>query len=268
MLLLVDLDGVVYRGRSAVPGVAALLAERASRGDAVIYCTNNSSRHRTEYLAQLRELGAPVRPEVIVTSARATALALAQDEPRTRVAMVLGGDGLARELRDVGIRTVAPTAHGVDASPDTLVVGIDRRFTYARLGFASQALRSGARFVVTNRDPVFPAADGLRPGTGSIVAAVEAAAGRTADLVVGKPEPRMFEVAARVAGLSLSEAVVIGDGIGTDIEAANRVGARSILMLTGVTTPDQLAAAPPGRRPTHVASDAQELRDVLERLST
>lgn len=266
MLLLVDLDGVVYRGRSAVPGVAAVLAERAARHDRIVYCTNNSSRHRTDYLQQLTDLGAPVEPDWIVTSARATAIALTDDEPRARCVMVLGGPGLVRELRDVGVRTVAPTAHGLASSPDTLVVGIDRRFSYARLGYAARAARAGARFVATNRDPVFPSADGFQPGAGSIVAAVEVAVGRAADLEVGKPEPRLFATAARLAGRQASEAVVVGDSLGTDIQAANRVGARSILMLTGVTTRAQLAAAPAERRPTYVAADAGELRAILATL--
>ena len=268
MLLLVDLDGVVYRGADPVPGVATVLGERVAAGDVVLYCTNNSSRHRSEYLAQLEALGAPVRPEWIFTSARATALLLREADPPVRLAMVIGGVGLVRELRDAAIRTVPPTPRGLAAGPDVVVAGIDRRLSYGRLAVASQAIREGARFIVTNRDPVFPVPEGLLPGAGSIVAALEVASRRGPDLVVGKPEPVLFEAAVRSVGARPADAVVVGDGALTDIPAAARLGARSVLMLTGVTSRAEAAALPPGHRPTLVAEDAAGLRRALDRLAT
>lgn len=266
MFLIVDLDGVVYRGTVPVAGIVELLRRRAALGDTIVYATNNSSRHRDEYVAVLESIGAPVDPDRIVTSARAAAVRLADDDPPVRVALVLGGPGLRRELREVGIRVVGPTALGLAAGPDAVVVGIDRRLSYARLADASEAIRRGARFVATNRDPVFPAPDGLLPGAGAIVAALEVASGRR-PLVIGKPEPGLFEVAAEVAGVPATAAVVIGDALGTDIAAARRIGARSILMLTGVTSPEAVAAAPPNERPTAVAADAPELAAVLDSLA-
>lgn len=270
MLLLVDLDGVVYRGRQPVPGVAGVLRRRAAAGDRIVYVTNNSRSHRDEYRALLVELDVPITgdgDECIVTAARATAVLLAEERPRPGVVMVLGGAGLARELRDVGLRVVAPTRRGLGAAPDVLVVGVDFRLSYARLSIAAEAVRRGARFVATNRDPIYPAAEGLAAGAGSMVAAVATAAGREPDLVVGKPEPRLFEAAVEIAGMTPAEAVVIGDGLLTDIRAAHAVGARSILMLTGVTTRDALERAPAAARPTAVAGDAAELEDALRDLA-
>jgi 4-nitrophenyl phosphatase len=266
MLLLVDLDGVVYRGHEPVPGVAAVLSERVTAGDTVLYCTNNSSRYRSDYVEQLASLGAPVQPDWVFTSARATALELGAADPAVRVAMILGGRGLVREICDAGIRTVSPTPRGLAADPDVVVVGIDRRLTYARLAAAAQAVREGSRFVATNRDPVFPAAEGLMPGAGSIVAALEVAARRPPDLVIGKPGPILFEAAARSVGCRPQDAIVIGDGALTDIAAACSAGARSVLMLTGVTSRSEAEALPTGRRPTLVAADAGELRTALRRL--
>jgi 4-nitrophenyl phosphatase len=235
VLLLVDLDGVVYRGRNPVPGVPAVLRERAKRGDRVIYVTNNSSRHRDEYRARLIELGVPLADESIVTAARATAVMLNERVPRPGIAMVLGGAGLARELRDERFRVVPPTDHGLAARPDTLVVGVDFRLSYRRLSIAADAARAGALFVATNRDPIYPAADDqLFAGAGSIVAAVSVASGRQPDVVVGKPEPGLFRAAAEVGGAHVEDAVVIGDNLFSDIAGARNVGARSILMLTGV----------------------------------
>jgi glycerol-1-phosphatase len=268
MLLLVDLDGVVYLGSRPVPGITAVLADRVAAGDSVAYCTNNSSRHRDEYLDRLVELGAPVSLETVFTSARATALTLAGESPRVRLAMVLGERGIARELRDVGIASVPPTARGVAAGPDAVVVGIDRRLTYARLAAAADVVRSGARFVATNRDPVIPTASGFEPGAGSIIAALETAGRRAPDLEIGKPRPTLFEQAARACGCTAEDSIVIGDGLWTDIAAARAFGARSILMLTGITRREDVDAVVPEARPTAVAANAGELRAAIERLAT
>lgn len=268
MLLLVDLDGVVYRGQDPVPGVAAVLRERAAAGDRIVYVTNNSSRHRDEYRAQLAELDLPMEGESIVTAARATAVLLAGRKPPPRLAMVLGGPGLERELRDEGLRVVSPTDRGLAAGPDTLVVGVDFRLTYRRLSIAADVVRNGALFVATNRDPVYPAAGGqLFAGAGAMVAAVAVASGRQPDFTVGKPEPRLFEAAAELAGGHARDAVVIGDNLFSDIAAARAVGARSILILTGVTTPEMAAALPDGERPTAIAADADELRTRLREMA-
>ncbi|MEP7379616.1 MAG: HAD-IIA family hydrolase [Chloroflexota bacterium] len=269
MLLLVDLDGVVYRGAQAVPGVAGVLTRRAAAGDRVIYVTNNSRWHRSDYRARLEGHGVPLGNgwDSIVTAARAAAVLLAERDPKPRVAMVFGGPGLGRELRDVGIRTVRPTPLGLAAAPDVLAVGVDFSLSYARLTTAVEAVRRGALFVATNRDPIYPGPDGrLMAGAGAMVAAVAAAAMKEPDLVVGKPETRLFEAAADAAGMPLKDAIVIGDGLTTDIRAANRVGARSILMLTGVTTKADLARFP-DIKPTRIAANAKELEKALTELS-
>jgi HAD superfamily hydrolase (TIGR01450 family) len=251
-----------------VPGVAAVLRRRAAAGDQIVYVTNNSSRHRNEYHVQLSELGLPLGENSIVTAARATALMLAERRPKPRVTMVLGGPGLARELRDEGLRVVAPTVAGLHAGPDAVVVGVDFRLTYRRLSLTADAVRAGALFVATNRDPIYPAADGeLFAGAGSIVAAIEVAAGRGPDVVVGKPEPRLFETAAEAVGGTAADAIVIGDNLFSDIAAARAVGARSILMLTGVTTPEMAARLADHERPTAIAANATELERQLEEMA-
>jgi HAD superfamily hydrolase (TIGR01450 family) len=278
MLLLVDLDGVVYRGADPVPGIAAVLAARASAGDDVVYVTNNSMHYRADYLTRLSDLGAPVSADRVVSSARATALYLVEREPSIRRVLALGASGLERELRDVGLDVVT-AAHvatrvsqeGIDAfdaagRPDAVVVGLDPALTYLRLSVAADAIRAGARFIATNRDPVYPTERGLRPGAGSLVAAVETTTGVT-PTVIGKPGALLLEEAAHAVGAHARDAVMIGDGLVTDIAAAYAVGARSVLMLTGVTTRAQVEALPPEQRPTAVAADAAELAAVLDRLA-
>ena len=279
MLLLVDLDGVVYRGAEPVPGVAAVLAARAAAGDEVVYVTNNSLYYRAEYVERLAAMGAPVAADRVVSSPRATALWLTELERPPHRILALGGDGLRRELEDCGFEVVMAgdaaarvAADGLDGfeaagRPDAVVIGLDPDVTYGRLAVAADAVRAGARFVATNRDPVFPAERRLMPGSGAIVAAVEVAAG-VVPVSIGKPEPLLLREAARVVGAEARDAVMIGDGIGTDLAAARAVGARCVLVLTGVTTEAHLEALPPAERPTAVAHDAAELAAILERLAS
>ena len=277
LLLLVDLDGVVYRGTEPVPGVAAVLADRAARGDDVVYVTNNSMHYRTEYQVRLAAMGAPVSPETVVSSARATAIYLREHDPGIRRVLVLGGGGLERELRDEGYDVVGAghaatrvNQEGVDGysaagRPDAVVVGLDPNLTYVRLAVAADCVRAGAHFIATNRDPVYPTERGLRPGAGSLVAAVEAATG-VVPVSIGKPAPYLLEAAAHAVGREPSEAIMIGDGIGTDLAAARAVGVRCVLMLTGVSTRSHVDALPADQLPTAVAADAAELAEALERL--
>lgn len=278
MLLLVDLDGVVYRGAEPVPGVAAVLADRAARGDDVVYVTNNSMHYRADYVTRLTAMGAPVDPDRIVSSARATARYLVERHPEVRRVLALGAGGLERELRDVGLDVVT-AAHaatrvaqeGLDGAvaaghPEAVVVGLDPQLTYLRLAVAADAVRAGARFIATNRDPIYPTERGVRPGAGSIVAAVEATTGVT-PVSIGKPEPWLLELAAHAVGAEARDAIMVGDGIRTDLGAARAVGARCVFMLTGVTSRDEVEALPPDARPDAIAADAAELADALERLA-
>lgn len=279
LLLLVDLDGVVYRGADPVPGVAAVLAERAAAGDDVVYVTNNSMHYRADYVRRLADLGAPVAEDRIVSAPRATALWLREHHPEVRRVLAVGAGGLDRELRDVGLEVVNAgfaaermSKEGIDGAAaaggvGAVVAGVDPQMTYLRVAAAADCVRAGALFIATNRDPVYPIESGLRPGAGSIVAAIEVACS-IAPTTIGKPEPLLMEEAARAAGRDPREAIVIGDGLLTDIAAARAVGARSVLMLTGVTTGAALEALPSSDRPTKVAGDAAELARVLEDLAS
>ena len=150
-------------------------------------------------------------------------------------------------------------------APDAVVVGLDPQLTYLRIAVAADCIRAGARFIATNRDPVYPTERGLRPGAGSVVAAIEATTG-VVPVSIGKPAPFLLEEAARAVGREAGEAVMIGDGIATDLAAAHAVGARSVLMLTGITTRADVDALPESERPTAVAADATELAAALDQL--
>ncbi len=278
LLLLVDLDGVVYRGLDPVPGVAAVLADRAAQGDDVVYVTNNSMHYRADYQTRLAAMGAPVSSDTVVSSARATAVYLQEHDPEIRRVLVLGAGGLERELRDLDYDVVSAghaatrvSQEGIEGyeaagHPDAVVVGLDPNLTYVRLAVASDCIRAGAHFIATNRDPIYPTERGLRPGAGSIVAAVEAASG-VVPISIGKPAPYLLEAAAHAVGRQPGEAIMIGDGLGTDLAAARAVGARCVLMLTGVTSRAQVDAVPTAEQPTAIAADASELAAVLARIA-
>jgi HAD superfamily hydrolase (TIGR01450 family) len=274
LLLLVDLDGVVYRGSEPVPGVAAVLADRAARGDDVVYVTNNSMHYRADYVTRLAGMGAPITPDTVVSSARATALYVAELDPPVRRVLVVGAGGLEREARDVGLDVVTAahaatrmTQERIDGfaaagSPDAVLVGLDPALTYARLAAAADCIRAGARFVATNRDPVYPTERGLQPGAGAIVAALEAASGVVPESI-GKPGPRLLEIAAHAVGRDPGEAIMVGDGVGTDLAAANVLGIPCVFMLTGVSTRDHLDALPLEDQPMRVVEDADGLAAAL-----
>ena len=287
MLLFVDLDGVVYRGRDPVPGVAAVLAARVAMGDQVVYVTNLATSHRSDYLAKLEGMGAPVSLERIMSSARATALYLAHADPPVNRVLVVGAPGLRRELEEVGLEVLAAGDRAavlaerqaeaasagtrvdedeVTGRPDAVVVGLDPEFTYGRMAVASMAIRNGSRFVATNRDPALPTEGSFRPGAGACVAAIETASGVT-PVSLGKPAPEVLEVAAQSVGKHATDGIMIGDGLNTDIAAAKAAGARNILMLTGITTRAQYDALAVDQRPDEVAEDAAALAVVLDRLA-
>ena len=236
MLLLVDLDGVVYRGSEPIPGIAELLSRRAAAGDDVVYVTNNSMWYRADYVERLASMGAPVSADRVVSSPRATALYLREVEPGLERVLALGAAGLGRELADVGFTVVMAGAaadrvarEGIDrfeasGRPGAVVVGLDPDLSWERLAVASASIRAGARFVATNRDPIYPTERGLMPGSGAVVAAVETASG-VRPVSIGKPAPLLLEEAARAVGARPADAVMIGDGILTDLPAARAVGA-------------------------------------------
>ncbi len=279
MLLLVDLDGVVYRASESVPGVGPALAARVELGDDVVYVTNNSMYYHADYLPRLAHHGAPAVPDRVVTSARASAFYVRDHMPQVRRALAVGGNGLERELREAGLDVVMAayaatrmSQEGIDgwaaaAHPDAVIVGLDPQVTYMRIAAAADCVRSGAALIATNRDPIYPTERGFRPGAGSVVAAVEVASRTMSQVSIGKPEPYLLEAAARLVGADVTRAVMIGDAL-TDIAAGRAVGARTILMLTGVTSREEADALSVDERPTRVAADAAELSRVLTELAS
>lgn len=251
--LLVDLDGVIYTGDTPIAGAARFLEYLHDTGRVFRCITNNSTLGASQVVAKLRAMGMPVGPDDVLTSSQATALYLRERYgPGTRV-MAIGEDGLVRALLDVGFRLV-------DRSPDVVVCGLDRRLSYDRLTRACLAIRAGAPLIATNPDIALPTEDGFLPGNGAVLAYLQTATGAT-PLVIGKPEATMLLQAMELAGTTPAETAIVGDGLKTDILAGARAGISTILVLTGLSTRDDLATAP--IQPDYVFDDLDRLCEAL-----
>jgi HAD superfamily hydrolase (TIGR01450 family) len=244
---LLDLDGVVYRGEEAIPDAAAALAKSTAAGLRRAFVTNNASRSPEKVAEHLRLLGIPAAPEEIVTSAQAAAHLLADRLPTGACVLVVGTDSLAREVTGRGL-TLASTAQ---EAPAAVVQGYSPDTGWRILAEAVVAVRQGALWVATNTDLTLPSPRGPLPGNGAFVAVVQAAT-QAAPVVAGKPELAMHrEMMERTGAV---HPLIVGDRLDTDIEGATRAGIDSLLVLTGVTTPAELLAAPANRRPTYLAA--------------
>ncbi len=248
--VLFDMDGVLYRGMTPLPGVADLLGFLAERRIAAACITNNASMTPQQYEAKLAAMGIAMPAARVITSAQATARYLREQYPAGTPVFVVGMQGLREALFADGY------FREDDQAPALVVQGADFTLTYERLKQATLHIRRGARFISTNPDRTFPSEEGLIPGAGAIAAALSAATDVT-PLVIGKPAPTMFLIGARMLGVTPAQTLVIGDRLDTDIAGAIVAGMPSALVLTGVSTAEEAAAGP--IRPDLIVADLPDL---------
>ena len=258
--VLFDLDGVIYRGKTVLPHATETVAWARHRGLAVRFLTNNSTVTRDEYSRRLGEFGIPTPPQQVMTSAYATALYLKSRGDDGATVLVVGEGGLRDEITAVGLHVVLPPAgDGVRY----VVVGMDRAFNYASLHTAMSAIRSGAEFIASNRDPTFPVENGLLPGGGTIVAAIESAVG-FAPLLIGKPETRMVELVLADVKCKPAQALIVGDRLDTDIKTGRAAGIHTALVLTGISSADDARRASEEMKPEWVIETLAQLPPLIE----
>jgi glycerol 3-phosphatase-2 len=245
---LLDLDGVVYLGGTAIPGAAQALRKAASAGMRLAYVTNNAFRTSAAVAALLTSFGVPATAADVVTSAQAAARLLAERLPAGAPVLVIGGTGLRMAVRERGLRPVST----VSDKPQAVVQGYAPDIGYSLLAEGGLAVAAGALFVATNGDLTLPSRRGRQPGNGSLVQVIATATG-VQPLVAGKPEPPLHQESVLRTGAK--NPLVVGDRLDTDIEGACRVGADSMLVLTGVTDPVDAVLAPPSQRPSYLAED-------------
>jgi phosphoglycolate/pyridoxal phosphate phosphatase family enzyme len=246
--LLIDLDGVVWIGREPVPGSPETLNALRAAGIRIAFVTNNPGRTPEAYAERLAEIGVEAGPEQIVTAGIVAARLAARAAGTEATVFVIGSSTLKATVAAAGL-TVLEGEAGEDA--EVVVVSGYRGFEYEQLRIASFALDRGAALVGTSHDPTMPMPGGAWPGSGAVLAAVETASGRTAE-IGGKPEPHLFELALEAIGRPARVAMV-GDRISSDIEGGRAAGLETVLVLSGASDRAEAEVANPP--PDHVVED-------------
>jgi HAD superfamily hydrolase (TIGR01457 family) len=231
-----DLDGTLYLGKTAIPGAQEKLDELHAKGIKTIMLTNAATRTRAGVVEKLSAMGITAEVEKTYCTSYFLAKYISENHPGKK-AYVVGEQGIFDEFKEHEIETVSEGA-------DLVVVGLDRTLTYEKLAGALKELNNGAELIASNQDVTFPTENGMRPGAGSILAAVEAASGKKA-VVLGKPNTYACDLIIRDHGIGKEEMLMVGDRLDTDIMFANSCGIKSALLLSGVSKKDEIKEIKP-----------------------
>ncbi len=252
MKFVIDLDGVIYRGSKKLPYSDKFMKFLQDNGIEFVFATNNSTKTREMFVEKLAKMGIKVREERIITSSWATAQYLKMKGIKGK-AIIIGEIGLVEEMRREGWK-ILNNDEWINATH--VIVGMDRGLTYEKLKAGCLAIYNGAEFIASNDDRNFPSEEGIIPGAGSMVAALEAATGKKA-FVIGKPNEPYVQILKNMLGRG--EYWVVGDRVDTDMILADRLGAKKILILTGI-------ADKPSGREDFVFRNLGEFLDFLRGL--
>lgn len=226
-----DMDGVVYRGNQLIPGAGEFIERLQQGGHPFLFMTNNSQRTPLDFQRKLDRMGLKVSEEHYFTSAMATAAFLHSQRPHGS-AFVIGEAGLTHALYQVGYSIT-------EVDPDYVVLGDTPSYDYAKIVTAVRLVMGGARFIATNPDVSGPEEEGILPACGALAAPIERITGREA-YYVGKPNPLMMREALRRLGAHSESSVMIGDRMDTDVLSGLGAGMQTVLVLTGVTSRDEV----------------------------
>ncbi|MGJ0489957.1 HAD-IIA family hydrolase [Methylobacter sp.] len=265
---IIDMDGVLWHGEQPQPGLQDFFQALHDHQIRFILATNNASLTREQYVMKLARMGVTtVTRDNILTSATATALYLAEhNNPETTRVFIVGEDGLRQPLLDQGF-TLTGLYEVNDSSKKKpnlgahiVVCGKDQTLTWDKLATATLNIRAGAAFIGTNADTTLPTEHGITHGNGAILAALKVATGVT-PTIIGKPEPIMYQQALSLLGADPSQTVAIGDRLETDILGAVRTGIRSLLVLSGISTEEDLQKS--DYQPTWIMPDIRTITQAL-----
>lgn len=247
--LILDMDGVLWRGNEAIGDLRSIFASIAKIGRKVIFATNNGTRTIGQYVEHLHSFGIPAEAWQIISSATASIAYLCGRFPNGGPVFIIGEDGIIEACAEHGFYHAEEKALAV-------IVGLDRSLTYDKLRIATMLIRTGAAYIGTNPDLTFPTPQGLIPGAGSILAAITSASG-IKPIIVGKPEPTIYQIALQRLKISPEQALVVGDRPETDIAGAQLIGCPTALVLSGVTDANQAQAWQPA--PNFILKDLEAL---------
>jgi len=252
--LILDMDGVLWRGNDPLPGLNLFFETLNSIQLPFVLATNNSTLSVELYVEKLAGMGVEVQAEQILTSAYATADYLRTIAPAGTRVYAVGEMGLKTALETQGFQLS-------DDAAEYVIVGLDRQFTYDKMSAALRLINQGAQFIGTNPDLTLPTPSYARPGAGAILASLSAASG-IQPTIVGKPEPLMLQQALARLNTRPEHTAMVGDRLETDILGGINAGLRTVLVLSGVTNAEMLAES--SIRPDWVSDDIQALAANLE----
>jgi NagD protein len=250
---LMDMDGVLVREEHAIPGADRFIARLRERGTPFLVLTNNSMYTQRDLAARLSASGLDVPEEAIWTSALATARFLESQRPQG-TAFVIGEAGLTTALHDAGYTLT-------ERSPDYVVLGETRTYSFERITRAIRLIGAGARFIATNPDSTGPTAEGPLPATGSVAALISRASG-VEPYFVGKPNPLMMRSALNAIDAHSETAAMVGDRMDTDIVSGLEAGMETILVLTGITSREDAESHP--YRASRIVESVADLIETLD----
>ena len=247
-----DLDGVVYLGARGISGVASEIA-RLQKKTRVLFLTNNATKSRIEYVRHLAAYGIGVKAEDVMTASYGCARYVEEKYGKGMRVCLIGEQGFRDELEEeAGARIVSRGA-------ELVVCGLDRQITYEKLEAALRCLNAGAAFILANNDPTLPREHGASPGSGAIAASLSCASGRKPDVIVGKPSVYLIKKLLQMHKIKPQDAVFVGDRLEIDIRMANKVGMKSVLVLTGVAKRKDALHAPKSDKPWKIIKSAADI---------
>lgn len=251
--LVIDMDGVLWQGDTPMPGLHEFFNALKQRQIKFVLATNNNTQTPEGFVQKAMKMGIEVFPEQVVTAAVATVHYLRSRYPPGSRLYVVGEAALKGLVSDAGFILA-------DTDVQAVVATMDRQLTYDMLKRATLLIRAGADFIGPNPDPSYPTQEGIVPGGGAVLAAISAASDRQ-PLIIGKPEGWMFQIAMERMQLGAEDTASLGDRLATDIVGGQRLGLKTILVLSGVTRATELQSS--SVQPTWVFSGIEELAEVL-----
>lgn len=244
---LIDLDGTAYKGKEVIPEAVDFVGRLEENGLRYLFVTNNSSKTPEQVADHLNKLGFRAAPGDVFTASLAAVNYLYEKHPKARI-YAIGEKGLKTALTEKGFELS-------DSHPDAVVIGIDREINYEKLAKACLAVRAGAEFYSTNGDAAIPTEQGLLPGNGAFTSVITYSTQKE-PIFIGKPHSIIMEQAHKILGTPKNETIMVGDNYDTDILAGMRFGIDTLLVHTGVTTPEMLAKKQ--EQPTYVVSSLKQ----------
>ncbi len=265
--VVLDMDGVLWRGDEPLPGLTELFGTLARLELPFVLATNNATKTVSQYVQKLARLRVEVRPDQVLTSPGAAASYLKQHFPAGTNVYVVGEAALRETLAAAGFNIVGADEVRAGQTARVVVGGLaTTSLSYALLASASLLVRRGAAFVATNYDLTYPSEIGQLPGAGAVLSVISAASG-VEPTVTGKPYPAMFEAAARRLGTRPDETLMVGDRLETDVAGAKAAGFKAALVLTGVSSREDLGSVPADGAPDYILDDLTALGDLLQHLA-